>query len=125
MHKNFVKPFIIIVALLVGGVLVWFHMQSLGDEQVSTTLKPLDTDATDQVQSHQSSEAGQNVIPGAPSATLNASAQGAESTNQQKIMYAIFHTNKGEITIEFFLDKAPNTVANFIKLAQSGFYDGV
>ena len=30
----------------------------------------------------------------------------------------------GDITIAFYPDQAPNTVANFIKLAQSGFYDG-
>ncbi|MES2134883.1 MAG: peptidylprolyl isomerase [Patescibacteria group bacterium] len=34
------------------------------------------------------------------------------------------HTNKGDIAIEFFGADAPNTVANFIKLAQTGFYDG-
>lgn len=39
-------------------------------------------------------------------------------------MQAIFHTNKGDITIEFFGADAPNTVANFTKLASSGFYDG-
>jgi peptidyl-prolyl cis-trans isomerase B (cyclophilin B) len=29
------------------------------------------------------------------------------------------------ITIEFFDDAAPGTVANFVKLAKSGFYDGL
>ena len=33
-------------------------------------------------------------------------------------------TNLGNITLELYKDKAPNTVANFEKLAQSGFYDG-
>lgn len=33
-------------------------------------------------------------------------------------------TNYGVITLELFADKAPVTVANFSKLAQSGFYDG-
>lgn len=37
---------------------------------------------------------------------------------------AIIHTNLGDITIQFLADQAPNTVANFIKLASSGFYDG-
>src|SRR3989344_5935972 len=32
-------------------------------------------------------------------------------------------TNHGTISIAFLPDKAPNTVANFIKLAQSNFYD--
>ena len=34
-------------------------------------------------------------------------------------------TNQGNIEIEFANADAPNTVANFVKLAQSGFYDGV
>ena len=37
---------------------------------------------------------------------------------------AIVNTRFGEIEIEFFPDKAPNHVANFIKLAKSGFYNG-
>lgn len=39
-------------------------------------------------------------------------------------MHATLHTNKGDIQIEFFEGLAPNTVANFVKLAQAGFYDG-
>lgn len=35
------------------------------------------------------------------------------------------HTNKGAIEFELFEDDAPNTVANFLKLARDGFYDGV
>ncbi len=38
-------------------------------------------------------------------------------------MQATLHTTKGDITIEF-LAGAPNTSANFIKLAQAGFYNG-
>jgi peptidyl-prolyl cis-trans isomerase B (cyclophilin B) len=34
-------------------------------------------------------------------------------------------TNKGEMIVEFFENDAPNTVANFKKLAKSGFYDGL
>ncbi len=37
---------------------------------------------------------------------------------------AIINTKFGEIEIEFFPDKAPKHVANFIKLAKSGFYNG-
>jgi peptidyl-prolyl cis-trans isomerase B (cyclophilin B) len=33
-------------------------------------------------------------------------------------------TSKGQITIKLFEDHAPNTVANFISLAESGYYDG-
>ena len=38
---------------------------------------------------------------------------------------ATLHTSVGAIAIELFDDDAPKTVANFKKLAQDGFYDGV
>jgi len=38
---------------------------------------------------------------------------------------ATLHTNAGPITIEFFDDDAPQTVENFRKLAEDGFYDGL
>ena len=34
-------------------------------------------------------------------------------------------TSKGEINIEMFPKDAPGTVANFVKLATEGFYDGL
>jgi peptidyl-prolyl cis-trans isomerase B (cyclophilin B) len=34
-------------------------------------------------------------------------------------------TEKGEMQVEFYDKDAPGTVANFIKLATSGFYDGL
>jgi peptidylprolyl isomerase len=40
-------------------------------------------------------------------------------------MQAILHTTKGAITIELFDTDAPNTVANFVKLAGDDFYSGV
>ena len=39
-------------------------------------------------------------------------------------MKATLHTNMGDISIELDTTNTPLTVANFIKLAQSGFYDG-
>jgi peptidyl-prolyl cis-trans isomerase B (cyclophilin B) len=38
---------------------------------------------------------------------------------------AIIKTMKGDINIEFFDNDAPKTVANFAKLAKSGFYNGL
>jgi len=38
---------------------------------------------------------------------------------------AILRTNKGDMIIEFYDNDAPNTVANFHKLAESGFYNGL
>jgi peptidyl-prolyl cis-trans isomerase B (cyclophilin B) len=38
---------------------------------------------------------------------------------------AIIKTEKGDMTVEFYDQDAPNTVANFLKLAKEGFYDNV
>lgn len=62
-------------------------------------------------------------------------AQGAEDSKQameQKNGDAVarswsgatLKTNYGSIVISFLTDKAPKTVANFVKLAEEGFYDG-
>jgi peptidyl-prolyl cis-trans isomerase B (cyclophilin B) len=38
---------------------------------------------------------------------------------------AVLETSLGDITLEFMPDKAPNHVRNFLRLAQSGVYDGM
>ena len=38
---------------------------------------------------------------------------------------ALFETEVGKINLEFFSDDAPNTVNNFKKLINDGFYDGL
>jgi len=38
---------------------------------------------------------------------------------------ALFQTDKGDINVELFPQEAPGTVANFVKLIESGFYDGL
>jgi peptidyl-prolyl cis-trans isomerase B (cyclophilin B) len=38
---------------------------------------------------------------------------------------AEIHTPKGKMKVEFYDNDAPIAVANFIKLAESGFYDGL
>ena len=37
---------------------------------------------------------------------------------------AVLHTERGDVTIRFFFDRAPNHVKNFVDLAGTGFYDG-
>ncbi len=37
----------------------------------------------------------------------------------------IIETNKGNITIELYKDKAPKTVANFLEYCKQGFYNGL
>lgn len=40
-------------------------------------------------------------------------------------MEALIKTNKGEMRATFYGDDAPNTVANFVKLAKDGYYNGL
>ncbi len=37
--------------------------------------------------------------------------------------YAVFHTNKGDFTVQLYTSKAPATAKNFIALAEKGFYN--
>ncbi|HEU5259962.1 MAG TPA: peptidylprolyl isomerase [Gemmatimonadales bacterium] len=43
---------------------------------------------------------------------------------QMPVKRAVVETAKGTIEVELYADEAPNTVANFEKLANAGFYDG-
>ena len=52
--------------------------------------------------------------PAPPSGTLDTT----------KSYTARFKTQKGDIVVELFADRAPLTVENFVNLARSGFYDG-
>lgn len=38
---------------------------------------------------------------------------------------AEIHTEKGMMKVKFYEEDAPNTVANFVKLSKSGFYNGL
>lgn len=40
-------------------------------------------------------------------------------------MQAVIKTNKGTMTAELYAEETPKTVANFVKLAKDGFYDGL
>ncbi len=50
----------------------------------------------------------------------------SKSQSPKNIMnpHIILATTEGDIELELYADKAPETVKNFLKLAQSGFYDG-
>ena len=41
-----------------------------------------------------------------------------------KTYTARFKTEKGDIVVELYADRAPRTVENFVNLARTGFYDG-
>jgi cyclophilin family peptidyl-prolyl cis-trans isomerase len=69
-----------------------------------------------------------NNQPNQNQMSIATSSTNAPGTADQKLLSAysgaILHTNLGDIQVKFYGDKSPNTVNNFIKLAQSNFYDG-
>lgn len=48
----------------------------------------------------------------------------ADDTKPMSTEVAVIKTTDGDMVIQFWDDVAPNTVANFEKLAKSGFYNG-
>lgn len=45
------------------------------------------------------------------------------ATTTEHMTTAIFHTNRGNFTLELFTDAMPITTGNFIKLAEDGYYN--
>ncbi len=50
-----------------------------------------------------------------------------EYSNEELVdfAYAIIQTNKGDIKVKLYPEETPNTVANFVFLANDGFYDNL
>jgi cyclophilin family peptidyl-prolyl cis-trans isomerase len=59
----------------------------------------------------------------APSATASSCPAPPAATDGNA--YACIYTSKGYFEVELFTQSAPKTVANFINLAESGFYDNL
>ncbi len=49
----------------------------------------------------------------------------AMQIDDSKTYTATIQTNRGNIMIDLYADKVPNTVNNFVALARDGFYDGI
>jgi cyclophilin family peptidyl-prolyl cis-trans isomerase len=86
-------------------------------EVMTETVAPAGGEATEQ-------------LPAGPTATLTYIEGGATKTKQVPYLgagrkIATIETSKGTIKIELWENKAPNTVVNFVSLANAGRYDNV
>jgi peptidyl-prolyl cis-trans isomerase B (cyclophilin B) len=54
--------------------------------------------------------------------TITTNASMTQPKNSPEV--AIINTTEGTMVVQFWTDAAPNTIANFKKLANQGFYDG-
>ena len=127
MSKTFLFIILIATVLVVGGL--WYSTSGTpipaGPSTAATSSLevPLNSQAT-------STTATTSTGPDQTLATTTADATTTATTTSdidltKKYMNATLHTNYGDITIQFLDKGVPNTVANFIKLAGTHFYDGV
>jgi len=108
------KILIVISVVLVLGIGFYFYIQN----KVNNDELSINTDITN------SDSKNDEFVPNIPDTEKPTEIKKEIiNNNNQKNMQATFNTNKGEFTIELTPDLTPKTVANFVKLAQQGFYN--
>lgn len=98
----------IAIVVVVIGFGIW--LLSRGDNRENTLVTP------EPAPEAQVPETGE---------VINSNEQINNNLDNKKMNSATISTNMGNIEIEFYATTAPNTVANFQKLAKEGFYDKV
>lgn len=124
---------------LMGGALiavVIFILFFWGFDITTTIPKPLNSIAPDpvidQLVNNLSTEPSETSLTASTEVNIKPNSDVkikpiiiTSTTNQKTMPIVKITTNQGVITLELFADDAPKTVANFVTLAQKGFYDGV
>ncbi|MFP3903760.1 MAG: peptidylprolyl isomerase [Armatimonadota bacterium] len=97
---------------------------SILDAQNTGRVKPAKHDHTPPAQAEQPAEETDELV-GDFDGELSGAQEALDNVEIPTTQFATLHTSKGDITIKFFPEDAPKTVANFVKLAKDGFYDGL
>ena len=105
--KNIILSIVVIAVVIIGGYYLFSGSKSTVENSVYKNPFATTTNETPVM------EDGTNPI----STTSN-------PINKKSHMVTI-DTNYGQIVFETYESDAPNTVANFLKLADKGFYDGL
>lgn len=109
--------FLLCSAVAIGGF--WYSRQAVDATTAAAKAETMAARFADAFgRPAQTASAGVS-LPEAPTSTPPS----VTNNSNERIMQATLHTNQGDITIAF-IDGAPNTVANFAKLAKEGFYNG-
>jgi dolichyl-diphosphooligosaccharide--protein glycosyltransferase len=109
----------IAVLLVVGSIVFLYTTHSYGvfPAPPSSSSSSASTQSSSSGSGATSTGTGFNNTPCQPATTT--------STSTATGTYALICTNLGLIEVQFFPTDAPKTVANFVSLAQSGFYNDV
>lgn len=103
---------IVVVLLLMSAV--WYFNKGTNQDQEEIALQNISNNVIDE----------SSVVTGTTSVNVTADKLINNKKNNTKKMIAILHTSMGDITVKLNSETTPNTVANFVKLAESGFYNG-
>jgi len=101
----------IVILVLVLGFLVWKENTASSATQEISILNLA------------TSTAASNAVASATSTNTSSTLQGSSQTNNAHMI--TIKTNYGTIVFDTYDADAPNTVKNFITLADKGFYNGV
>lgn len=125
MPKNFYAIALIIV-ILGGGY--WLYSNSSNSDEGENNLAKIINATSSYGIDQNNADKGNSIATTSATSGISSTTTVItnNSNNNKKTMNATFHTNKGDITIELNnTGTTPNTVANFVKLAGEGFYNGV
>lgn len=121
MNKNIIA---VIGAIILFGGIYWMN----SGETLDVKKNPIVDQFTNNVD--QQVPADQQTVPSAatgqtsPIGTAGAEVVTDTKIDTKKIMKATLKTTMGDIAILLSPEVTPNTVENFVKLAQSGYYNG-
>ncbi len=121
MDRTIVIVFPLAVILLGGAWFLWGREAPPSEPSDTTPQAQADQYGYNQNNTGQTGQQG--IAVGEPNGATNQPIPTTNTNQVQNAMQATLHTNKGDIVIEFMGSDAPNTVANFAKLAQAGFYN--
>jgi len=111
--------FIIALAIVGGGYLLMQNKAEAPADQVFEADQPAVESSATTIEETAATSSTPEV------ATTTELKKNNIINKENKVMTkATFATNFGSFTIEFLPAQAPNTVANFVKLAEQKFYDG-
>lgn len=116
------KNFLILIACIIVAVLAYSYISKKNTTESSLTI-PANEQGMNTNQ--ESNTYGTSTTATSTPSVASSTTESPLSNKNKKSMNVTLKTNKGIIKIELFDSRVPNTTANFRKLAEAGFYNGV